>query len=176
MPRTIKQTDIQTRLAIRAEKDSNPSMSYKELQEKFGVNYSSVILAMKRTQDEWNVLLNTPSAKKFTPRPRDDAPLRQSASQPAIQPVQLLQAVPRLSTWEYKSIVVKGKNDLGTISYEFQDKGSVAWQSLTAKNFDDVLAMFGRESWELAALSTLNHGNTSFTGMYEIVFKRPKIA
>ena len=174
MPRTIKQNDIETRLAIRAEKDANPALSYKELQEKFGVNYSSVILAMKRTVDEWQTLLNTPSAKKFTPRQRVEPSPQQIIPQPSIQPSQGILKPLHPSAWEYKSIVVKGQSDLGTVNYEFQDKGSIAWQSLTAKYFDDVLALFGKDGWELATLSTLNHGNTSFTGLFEIIFKRPK--
>jgi hypothetical protein len=201
MARTIRPEDAQVRLAIRTDYDANPGQTYKDLQDKFGVNYSSVILAMKRTADEWRAMLDASAAGPAKPlatvskvyseaqvpssipvkrgrgRPPAAKPGAQQVAMPAqaaSQPPATIQAPARPATWEYKSIVVRGKADSGAATFEFQDSGSACWQSVAAKGFDGVLAVFGRDGWELVHVTVLNHGNQAFTGLFEIVFKRAR--
>ena len=197
MARTVKQQDAQVRLAIRTEKDAHPDISYKDLQTKFGVTYSTVILAMKRTSDEWQVMLGAsgikakPSEQNISPskaleKKRRGRPPRVTSSslpetrpinatpQVTNQPLVLVQPPPYPTAWEYRAIVVRGKADRGATIYEFQDKSSAEWQPHAGPSFDEVLALFGRDGWELVNITTLNHGNQPFTGLFEIVFKRQK--
>ena len=193
MARTIKPQDMKTRLAIRTEWEANPETSYKELADRYGVSYTTVILAMKRTADEWRAMLDKMGAKVAVPLVTDSPPLPVPRETAKIQPdsaasPQAMQApapesVPSQSlvaiqvspcpvAWEYKSIVIRGKASGKAATYELQDKGSVSWQTLAGPSFDDVLALFGRDGWELANVTVLNHGNQPFTGLFEIVFKR----
>jgi hypothetical protein len=196
MARTVRQQDAQVRLAIRTDYDANPNQTYKGLQDKFGVNYSSVILAMRRTADEWRALLDGLAAKPAKPRPvpteisarrgRGRPPVAKPSvisdvQEPALpvldagQSPVAFQAPSHAITWDYKAIVVRRKGDSDATTFEFQDSGSVTWQSVAAKGFDGILAMFGKEGWELIHITVLNHGNKAFTGLFEIVFKRSKI-
>jgi len=197
MARTVKQQDAQVRLAIRAEKDTNPDISYKDLQAKFGVTYGTVILAMKRTADEWRAMLDASGArtKPLKPSaPHSEAPETRRRGRPpaaafinlpesqqtntTLQVVEqlqpLIQTRPQPVAWEYKAIIVRGKADQGAPTFAFQDKSSSAWQSLADPSFDDVLSLFGRDGWELINMTVLSHANQPFTGLFEIVFKRAR--
>jgi hypothetical protein len=178
MARTVKPEDAQVRLAIRTDHDANPEQTYKDLQAKFDVTYGTVILAMKRTADEWRVLLDASAARPAKPRADTPIPLPRlqsslGISDVAIPPAATIQAEPRPITWDYKAIVIRGKADQGAPAYAFQDKGSVAWQSLANPSFDDVLSLFGKDGWELVTMTALSHDSQPFTGLFEIVFKRP---
>jgi hypothetical protein len=149
--------DAQVRLSIRTDYDANPNQTYRNRQDKFGVNYSMIILAMKRTADEWRAMLDASAARPAKPlasvskvyseaqapssipvkrgrgRPPAAKPGAQQVAIPAqaaSQPPAAIQAPARPATWEYKSIVVRGKADSGAATFEFQDSGSACWQLL----------------------------------------------
>jgi hypothetical protein len=168
MARTIRPQDAQVRLTIRADYDANPGQTYKDLADKFGVNYGTIILAMKRTADEWRALLDGLAAKPAKPRPvpaeipASRGPGRPRVVKPSVvpdpqavvapvldagQPPVVIQAPPGPATWAFRSIVLRAKADQGTPTFSFQDASSAAWQPLAGPSFDDVLALFGRDGW-----------------------------
>jgi len=76
--------------------------------------------------------------------------------------------------WEYRAIIVRGRQSFNDIVYEQQGRDQGDWKPFPAKSFQDVLNGFGKDRWELAGMAVLSHGPAGFTGMYELAFKRPR--
>jgi len=76
--------------------------------------------------------------------------------------------------WEYRAIIVRGRQSLNDIVYEQQGRDQGDWKPLAAKSFQDVLNGYGKDRWELAGMAVLSHGPAGFTGMYELAFKRSR--
>nr|MDO8111461.1 hypothetical protein [Candidatus Sigynarchaeota archaeon] len=181
MARHLWREDIEQRIAIRTAKDATPDMNNKMLREKFGVSTNIISAALEKTVDEWKALaVTTP----YRARVREPIAVVQEAIQ--VQSKVEAPATDEITTpanisppekggeWEYRAVIVRGRQSFNDIVYEQQGRNQGDWKPLAAKSFQDALNEFGRDRWELAGMAVLSHGAAGFTGMYEIAFKRPR--
>ena len=181
MARHLWRDDIERRIAIRAEKDANPNVTYKDLHDKFGASGNLVAVALEKTTAEWKALLETtPARAKTREIPGAKPPVEQAISKDmprepqvaSIEPPTPAIAPSRACEWEYRAVAVRGRTQWNDVVYEQQGKNQGEWKQLAAKTFEGVLDMFGKDGWELAAMAVLSHGSAGFTGVYELAFKR----
>jgi len=182
MARHIWREDIRLRAAIRAEKDANPGTTLKELHVKFDVSTNIVSAALEKTVDEWNALAKVTPLRARVPEPPvalQEAPRVQEkvTVPPSATVITTPENVSREATgeWEYRAVIVRGRQSFNDIVYEQQGRDQGDWKPLAAKSFQDALNTFGKDRWELAGMAVLSHGAAGFTGMYELAFKRPRI-
>jgi hypothetical protein len=187
MARHLWQEDIEQRMQIRAAKDSNPSLTYNDLRQKFSVSPNIIKMALEKTVGEWKAMfegatprtkpraaVSMPASIMNDPLPSFPAIVHhsESASLPASV---ILSGSPGTTNaaWEYRTIIIRSRMQFNDTVYEQQGRDNSDWKMLSnLKSFEDVLNMFGNDKWELGGMAVLNHGPSGFTGMYELVFKR----
>jgi len=76
--------------------------------------------------------------------------------------------------WEYRIVIVRGRLVLNDVVCEQQGNDNSDWKPIAVKTFGDALKSFGKDGWKLASMVLLNYGAMVFTGLYELVFKRPQ--
>nr|MDO8115315.1 hypothetical protein [Candidatus Sigynarchaeota archaeon] len=182
MARHLWREDIEQRAAICAEKDANPGTTLKELHVKFDVSTNIASAALEKTVDEWNALAKVtplramvsepPVAVQETPRVQEKVIAPPPAAVIAAPENASREAA---GEWEYRAVIVRGRQSFNDIVYEQQGRDQGDWKPLAAKSFQDVLNALGRDRWELAGMAVLSHGAAGFTGMNELAFKRPRI-
>ncbi len=179
MARHLWREDIELRAAIRAAKDANPGIAIKELNARFGVSNIIVSLALEKSVDEWKALAKvTPLRARAPETPVAVQEARQARDGPAKALPTPAVALPRKAvsgasgSWDYRAIIVRGRQVLSDFVYEQQGRDQGDWRLLPAKSFQDALNVFGKDRWELAGMAVLSHGAAGFTGMYELVLKR----
>jgi hypothetical protein len=180
MPRTLKKEDMELRRAIRAEKDGNPSLTHREIRDKFSISQSSVVSALGKTVAEWDALLGgnvETQEDDIDPQGADPEGSTVFVPSTPAKPTPVVTIGMAASiTWKYKAIVVKGRAGTGAGAvYEIQEQGQTSWQGIAPTRFQDLLDRFGRDGWELVGFAPLQHGATSFIGLFELVFKRPVV-
>jgi len=171
MARHLWLEDIELRAAIRAAKDESPSATIDDLRRRFGVSGNIVNAALEKTVDEWHAMLGTAMPrvkhKSEPPSSMHVAPISQAVAMPD-------KLARGLVSWEYRTVVMRGRAVLGGIVYEQQGKDGGDWKPLATNSFDQALGMLDNDGWELTSMAVLKHGETAFTGMYELVLKRPR--
>jgi len=181
MARHLWRENIEHRAAIRAAKDSNPRITLEELHAKFGVSTNIVSSALEKSVDEWNALAKvTPlRARTFNPsgviqevpQKRDEIAAPSSNAKAVLSD----NIDPEITgRWEYRAIIVRGRQSFNDVVYEQQGRDQGDWKPLPARSFQDLLNALGRDGWQLAGMAVLSHGATGFTGMYELAFKRQR--
>jgi len=181
MARHLWREDIEQRIAIRTSKDTTPGITTKVLRDKFGVSTNIISAALEKTIDEWKALaVSTP----YRARVREPPVLVQEAVQVQNKvEASIIDEMPTPANitppekggeWEYRAIIVRGRQSFNDIVYEQQGRDQGDWKPFPAKSFQDALNMFGKDRWELAGMAVLSHGAAGFTGMYELAFKRPR--
>jgi len=181
MARHLWREDIEQRIAIRGAKDTTPGITTKILRDKFGLSANIISAALEKTVDEWKAFA---VATPYRARVREPPVLVQEAVQ--VQGKVEASIIDEMPTpanikppeeggeWEYRTIIVRGRQSFNDIVYEQQGRDQGDWKPLPAKSFQDFLNGLGKDQWELAGMAVLSHGPAGFTGMYELAFKRPR--
>jgi len=172
-------------MKIRAAKDVDPTLTYNDLRQKFGVSPNIIKMALEKSVEEWKSMLDT-----TTPRTRPQMLVSQPVSikkepvpshekttasaEPSITAAASISSGTTTPEWEYHAVIVRSRMQFNDVVYEQQGHDNSDWKLLAVKSFEEVLNLFGNDKWELAAMVVLSHGSTGFTGMYELVFKRKK--
>nr|MDO8109092.1 hypothetical protein [Candidatus Sigynarchaeota archaeon] len=182
MARHLWREDIEQRIAIRTLKDTTPGITTKVLRDKFGVSTNIISAALDKTVDEWKAFA---VATPYRARVREPPVLMQEAVQvlgkveaPITEEIPAPASIPlpeKAGEWEYRAVIVRGRQSFNDIVYEQQEWDQGDWKPLAAKSFQDVLNGYGKEKWELAGMAVLSHGAAGFTGMYELAFKRSRL-
>nr|MDO8113316.1 hypothetical protein [Candidatus Sigynarchaeota archaeon] len=181
MARHLWREDIEQRIAIRTAKDTTPGMTTKMLRDKFGVRANIISAALEKTVDEWKALAVTMPYRARIQEPPE--PVQETVQvKSKLETYDTIEIIPPANNilpekngeWEYRAIIVRGRQSVNDIVYEQRGRDQGDWKLLPAKSFQDALNVFGKDHWELAGIAVLSHGAAGFTGMYEIVFKRPR--
>nr|MDO8111653.1 hypothetical protein [Candidatus Sigynarchaeota archaeon] len=181
MARHLWREDIEQRIAIRVAKDTTPGITNKVLRDKFGVSTNIISAALEKTVDEWKALaVTTPFRARIREPPvlvQETVQVQSKVEAPTTVEITTPASIvipEKAGEWEYRAIIVRGRQSLNDIVYEQQGRDQGDWKPLAAKSFQDVLNGLGKDRWELAGMAVLSHGSSGFTGMYELVFKRPQ--
>ena len=74
--------------------------------------------------------------------------------------------------WEFMGITVLGRVDGSDVYYETQEQGVAGWVASDAATLSDLLEEFGKQGWEPASITTIQHGALAFSGTFEVVLGR----
>ncbi len=166
MPARLRRSGIQRRLDICTARETDPDLTYREIEAKFLVSSRIVADALKMGRETWETML-TPASRP--------AGLAASQGEQAEPPAIHRPGAPRVtSASRYLAITIEpvaGRGDPPPFRYRTNDQG---WQQADTPGIDGLLGDLAKQGWELVYMSRigLGHAATSFSGAYECVFKQ----